>query len=129
EVVAGVEEEDVDAGLVLGDVVWQGRVGHRAGHGAGGCVEVPGHPADDIGGVGLGDAGLQVAAELAGTCLGEGSQFLSAAGLGPCPGTDGAGRWFGGAHFSSSSSTRWAHSENVSASDRPSRKRRTSFST
>src|SRR5699024_9951287 len=117
EVVAGIEEENVDSGLVLGDVVRQGGVGHRAGHGAGGGVEVPGHPADDVGGVGLGHPGLGVAAEFAGTRLGEGLEFL-----------DGA-FGSGGGHLSSSSSTRWAHSENVSVSDRPARKRRTSFST
>ena len=131
EVVAGVEEEDVDAGLVLGDVVRQGGVGHRAGHGAGGGVEVPGHPADDVGGVVLGNTVLRVTGELTGTRLGEGFEVLNGARFGAgtrrCLGR-GCGR-VRGAHFNSSSSTRWDHSENVSVSVRPARNRRTSFST
>ena len=50
EVVAGVEEEHVDAGQLLGHEVRQRGVGHRAGHGRGIRPEVRSDPRDDLGG-------------------------------------------------------------------------------
>ena len=48
EVVAGVEEEHVDAGQLLCDQVGQGRIGHRAGDGRGIRTEVARDPRDDL---------------------------------------------------------------------------------
>ena len=66
--VAGVQEEDVDAGQDPGDHVRQDGVGHGAGHGQR-VGEVLGRPLGDVEGRGI-------VTELARTGLGQGSQLL-----------------------------------------------------
>ena len=75
EVVAGVEEEHVDARQLLGDEVRQRGVGHRAGHGGGIRIEVLRDPGDDLGRRGL-VVGQAAEFDVAG--LGEGAQLVVA---------------------------------------------------
>jgi dihydrofolate reductase len=76
-VVAGVEEEHVDARQVLGDEVRQRGIRHRAGHCALSGVEVLGDPGHDLGGARLiGPA----TAQFDRAAFGEGTQLIGRAG-------------------------------------------------